>query len=93
MRSMAIPPVRTKRATSTAARIRKAMFEPGGVVPRDAFCHHHRRPLGGNQPGDPEEQFHEISGADHGGIEGAQQHQRHPGSVVLPVDVQDRQDQ
>jgi hypothetical protein len=26
MRSMAIPPVRTKRTTSTAARIRKAML-------------------------------------------------------------------
>jgi hypothetical protein len=72
MLSMVIPPVRTNRTDE------EGDVEPGGVVPHyapgDAFGHHPRRALGGYQPGDPEEEFHEISGADHSGIEGAQQH-------------------
>jgi hypothetical protein len=91
MRSMAIPPVRTNRTTSSAAKIRKTMLSqvvqfhemPSAITLAERGA--------GISPVTPKEDFDEIAGTDHSGVEGARQYQRHPGSVVEPVYVQDRQ--
>src|SRR6266568_5090183 len=66
--------------------------EPGGVVPGHRRLSDARAAGGWHQAEPAKCQLHQVTRADHGQVEGGREKGGHPESVVLPVDVEDRQD-
>src|ERR1039457_2562057 len=67
--------------------------KPGGVVPRPALVGNPGPSRIRDQAETAEDQLDDVPGRHHRGVERAEQEQGHPGTVILPVDIQDRGDE